>query len=62
MTIEQRQGYIRALLEEREKCERRGLWDRVEQITAQLGDAAKDAKLPAKRAEKRPAQAEVATR
>ncbi len=64
---EQHQAYIRGLLEEREKLVSRSkknpdLWDRVEQIDAQLGEVAKDAKLPQKRAEKRPAAAEATER
>lgn len=67
MTREQHQRYIRGLLEEREKLVARAqknpdLWDRVEQIDSQLGEVAKDAKLPQKRAEKRPAAQEAVTR
>lgn len=51
---ERHEARIRALLKERDKCERRGLMDRVAEINAELGEVASEAKAPARRAEKRP--------
>lgn len=51
---ERHQAHIRALLRERESCERRGLHDRVKAINEELGEVAKDAAPPAERAQKRP--------
>lgn len=59
-TKEQKQRMILALLEERRQCETLGKMDRVAHINEQLGEAAKDAEIPSKRSEKRPA-AETAT-
>ena len=50
---ERHQAHIRALLKERDNCERRGLHARVKEINKELGEVAQDAEPPAQRAQKR---------
>lgn len=54
MTDAEKAEYIKALLDERRGCERRGLTDRVKDIDAELRKAGHEAATPAKRAESRP--------
>ena len=47
-------NYIKALLEEREGCDKRGQSDRLKDIDAELRKVGHEASAPAKRAESRP--------
>ncbi len=59
---ERHEAHVRALLEELDKCERAGKEERVKAIRAELGEVAKEAKVPAKRAEARPSMARSVSR
>lgn len=54
MTSEQRQAYIKALLEERRGYESRGDVERVAEVEAELRAVGHEGSTPASRAEKRP--------
>lgn len=61
-SAEQKQGFIAALLREREHYEVYGPEERVEEVNAALAALGHGAKPKSKRAEKHPAKAERETR